>query len=102
MEQIGEIEGTTVLRHDLFTNDVLYAELAFDMSSIDSKLLPLVPIILVCITFQPTLETCLDGFLEIFSDFLQSVCNGNGNQGCRLCSVKSVNRKKNGWYKYFS
>lgn len=41
---VGEIQGTTVLRHDLFTNDVLYAELAFDMSSIDSKFLPLVPL----------------------------------------------------------
>lgn len=41
---VGEIQGTTVLRHDLFTNDILYAEVAFDMSSIHSKLLPLVPL----------------------------------------------------------
>lgn len=41
---VGDIKGTTVLRHDLFTNDVLYADLAFDMSSVDAKLLPLVPL----------------------------------------------------------
>ncbi|KAH7422556.1 hypothetical protein KP509_12G014200 [Ceratopteris richardii] len=39
---IGDIKGTTVLRHDLFTNDVLYADLAFDMSYIDAELLPLI------------------------------------------------------------
>ncbi|KAH6557476.1 hypothetical protein KP509_1Z112400 [Ceratopteris richardii] len=41
---IGDIKGTTVLRHDLFTNDVLYADLAFDMSYIDAELLPLIPL----------------------------------------------------------
>ncbi|KAH7404793.1 hypothetical protein KP509_15G043100 [Ceratopteris richardii] len=42
---IGDIKGTTVLRHDLFTNDVLYADLAFDMSYIDAELLPLIPLL---------------------------------------------------------
>ncbi|MCO5572009.1 hypothetical protein L7F22_025760 [Adiantum nelumboides] len=41
---VGDIRGTTVLRHEIFTNDVLYADLAFDMSFVDSKLLPLVPL----------------------------------------------------------
>lgn len=41
---IAEFQGTTVLRHDLFTNNVLYAEILFDMSQVDSKHLPLVPL----------------------------------------------------------
>ncbi|CAM6087081.1 unnamed protein product [Calypogeia fissa] len=42
--EVGELNGTTVLRHDLFTNDVLYSEVAFDMSSVKAELLPLVPL----------------------------------------------------------
>lgn len=41
---VGEIEGVKVLRHDLFTNDVLYAEVVFDMRPLKPSLLPLVPL----------------------------------------------------------
>ena len=33
-----------VLKHDLFTNDVLYAEIVFNMRSLKQELLPLVPL----------------------------------------------------------
>lgn len=36
--------GATVLRHDLFTNDVLYLDAALDMSALPAELLPLVPL----------------------------------------------------------
>lgn len=42
--QVGSLKGSTVLRHDLFTNDVLYAEVAFDMRAVRPDLLPLVPL----------------------------------------------------------
>lgn len=42
--EIGDINGVTVLQHDLFTNDVIYAEVVFDMSFLKQELLPLVPL----------------------------------------------------------
>ncbi|KAJ4962710.1 hypothetical protein NE237_022649 [Protea cynaroides] len=42
--KIGEIGGVKVLQHDLFTNDVLYTEVVFNMSSLKQELLPLVPL----------------------------------------------------------
>ncbi|KAL7118942.1 hypothetical protein ACP275_02G032500 [Erythranthe tilingii] len=42
--EVGEINGTKMLQHDLFTNDVLYAEVVFKMSSLKQELLPLVPL----------------------------------------------------------
>ncbi|XP_031125769.1 presequence protease 1, chloroplastic/mitochondrial-like [Ipomoea triloba] len=42
--EVGEINGTKVLRHDLFTNDVLYAEVAFNLNLLEPELLPLVPL----------------------------------------------------------
>ncbi|KAL3350623.1 hypothetical protein AABB24_023181 [Solanum stoloniferum] len=42
--EIGDINGVTVLKHDLFTNDVLYAEVVFNLSSLKQDLLPLVPL----------------------------------------------------------
>lgn len=42
--EIGDINGVKVLKHDLFTNDVLYAEVVFNMSSLKQELLPLVPL----------------------------------------------------------
>ena len=35
--QIGEINGVKVLQHDLFTNDVVYAEVVFDMREIERQ-----------------------------------------------------------------
>ncbi|KAF3435385.1 hypothetical protein FNV43_RR22474 [Rhamnella rubrinervis] len=42
--EIGDINGVKVLKHDLFTNDVLYTEVVFNMSSLKQELLPLVPL----------------------------------------------------------
>ncbi|KAL1831589.1 hypothetical protein ACET3Z_001240 [Daucus carota] len=42
--KIGDINGVKVLHHDLFTNDVLYSEVVFDMSSLKQELVPLVPL----------------------------------------------------------
>ncbi|KAL4356629.1 hypothetical protein S245_029654 [Arachis hypogaea] len=42
--EVGDINGVKVLQHDLFTNDVFYTELVFDMSSLKQELLPLVPL----------------------------------------------------------
>ncbi|XP_017229368.1 presequence protease 1, chloroplastic/mitochondrial isoform X2 [Daucus carota subsp. sativus] len=42
--KIGDINGVKVLQHDLFTNDVLYSEVVFDMSSLKQELVPLVPL----------------------------------------------------------
>lgn len=41
---VGESRGVTVLNHDLVTNDILYTEVAFDMSQMRPDLLPLVPL----------------------------------------------------------
>lgn len=42
--EVGDINGVKVLKHDLFTNDVLYTEVVFNMSSLKQELLPLVPL----------------------------------------------------------
>ncbi|KAK4437867.1 Presequence protease 1, chloroplastic/mitochondrial [Sesamum alatum] len=42
--EVGDINGVKVLQHDLFTNDVLYAEVVFNMRSLKQELLPLVPL----------------------------------------------------------
>ncbi|CAK7329858.1 unnamed protein product [Dovyalis caffra] len=42
--EVGDINGVKVLKHELFTNDVLYAEIVFNMRSLKQELLPLVPL----------------------------------------------------------
>ncbi|KAI6677917.1 hypothetical protein NL676_038713 [Syzygium grande] len=42
--EVGDINGVKVLQHDLFTNDVLYTEVVFNMSSLKQELLQLVPL----------------------------------------------------------
>lgn len=42
--EIVDINGVQVLQHNLFTNDVLYTEIVFNMSSLKQELLPLVPL----------------------------------------------------------
>lgn len=37
-------DGTTLLTHDLFTNNILYAEVLLDMGNLPPALLPLVPL----------------------------------------------------------
>jgi len=38
------LQDVKLLRHDLFTNDVLYLELALDLRPLPSHLLPLLPL----------------------------------------------------------
>jgi len=47
-------DGTTFLRHDIFTNDVLYVEAAFPMNTVPTELLPLVPLFCRCLTSMGT------------------------------------------------
>uniref|UniRef100_A0A0E0K5I3 Peptidase M16C associated domain-containing protein n=1 Tax=Oryza punctata TaxID=4537 RepID=A0A0E0K5I3_ORYPU len=42
--EVGEINGVKVLQHDLFTNDVVYSEIVFDMSSLKKDHLQLLPL----------------------------------------------------------
>ncbi|RWR92530.1 presequence protease 2, chloroplastic/mitochondrial [Cinnamomum micranthum f. kanehirae] len=42
--EVGEIGGVKVLQHDLFTNDVLYTEVVFNLRPLKQELLPLVPL----------------------------------------------------------
>ncbi|KAG0504691.1 hypothetical protein M758_N025800 [Ceratodon purpureus] len=42
--EVGNMKGSTILRHDLFTNEVLYTEVVFDMRTVRADLLPLVPL----------------------------------------------------------
>ncbi|KAJ6846552.1 presequence protease 1, chloroplastic/mitochondrial-like [Iris pallida] len=42
--EIGDVNGVKVLRHNLFTNDVVYSEVVFDMSSLKKELVQLVPL----------------------------------------------------------
>lgn len=42
------LQGVKLLRHDLFTNDVLYLELALDLRPLPPKLLPLLPLFCRC------------------------------------------------------
>ncbi|KAH0872342.1 hypothetical protein HID58_069704 [Brassica napus] len=39
--EVGDVNGVKVLRHDLFTNDILYTEVVFDMGALRHELLPL-------------------------------------------------------------
>ncbi|XP_071688980.1 presequence protease 1, chloroplastic/mitochondrial-like [Rutidosis leptorrhynchoides] len=42
--EVGEINGVKVLQHDLETEDFLYCDTVFDMSSLKQELIPLVPL----------------------------------------------------------
>ncbi|XP_073010433.1 presequence protease 1, chloroplastic/mitochondrial isoform X1 [Typha latifolia] len=42
--EVVEINGVKCLQHDLFTNDVVYSEVVFDMSFLKKELLQLVPL----------------------------------------------------------
>ena len=55
-------DGETVLRNDLFTNEVVYMELALDMSGVPAALLPLVPLFCRSLTQMAT-ET--ESFVEL-------------------------------------
>ncbi|KAK9286762.1 hypothetical protein L1049_015166 [Liquidambar formosana] len=42
--EVLDINGVKVLQHDLFTNEILYTEVLFNMSSLKQELFPLVPL----------------------------------------------------------
>ncbi|GJN22364.1 hypothetical protein PR202_gb09920 [Eleusine coracana subsp. coracana] len=42
--EVGEVNGVKVLQHDLFTNDVVYSEVVFDMGSMKKEHLQLLPL----------------------------------------------------------
>lgn len=54
--------GATILSHDLFTNDVLYLDIALDMRPIPANLLPLVPLFCRCLTQMGTAQ---ESFIEL-------------------------------------
>jgi presequence protease len=51
---VGSEKGTTVLRHDLLTNGILYTDIGFDLRVIPFDLLPLVPLFSRCLTEMGT------------------------------------------------
>jgi Zn-dependent M16 (insulinase) family peptidase len=54
--------GATILSHDLFTNDVLYLDVALDMRPLPRNLLPLVPLFCRCLT---QMGTATESFIEL-------------------------------------
>jgi Zn-dependent M16 (insulinase) family peptidase len=46
---VGEEKGVTVLRHDLPTNGIVYADFGLDMRVVPVELLPMVPLFLRCV-----------------------------------------------------
>ncbi len=42
--EVASVSDATLLTHDLFTNNVLYAEVAMPMRGLPARLLPLVPL----------------------------------------------------------
>ena len=48
-KDVGEIGAATALRHDLFTNGILYMSTAMDMRGVPEALLPLVPLFSRCL-----------------------------------------------------
>ncbi|GLC71241.1 hypothetical protein PLESTF_001094000 [Pleodorina starrii] len=55
-------DGATLLGHDLFTNDVLYLEAAFDLRPVPARLLPLVPLFCRSLT---QMGTAAESFVEL-------------------------------------
>jgi len=51
---VGEEKGVTVLRHDLPTNGIVYADVGLDMRVVPSDLLPLIPLFCRCLTEMGT------------------------------------------------
>ena len=51
---VSEEKGAKVLRHDLLTNGIVYADIGFDMRVIPFDLIPLVPLFSRCLTEMGT------------------------------------------------
>ncbi len=50
---VADEAGVSVLRHELFTNDVLYLEAALDLRPVPPSLLHLVPLFCRCVRDLP-------------------------------------------------
>lgn len=57
-----EVQGATLLTHDLFTNDVLYMEVGLDLRPVSAELLPLVPLFCRSLTQMGTEK---ESFVEL-------------------------------------
>jgi len=51
---VSSEKGTTVLRHDLLTNGIVYTDIGFDLRVIPFDLLPLIPLFSRCLTEMGT------------------------------------------------
>jgi len=51
---VGEEHGVKVLRHDLPTNGIVYADFGLDMRVVPAELLPLIPLFVRCLTEMGT------------------------------------------------
>lgn len=56
---VSQLNGATLLQHDLFTNDVLYLEAALDLHPVPAHLLPLVPLFSRCTCCTDIVPTSL-------------------------------------------
>jgi len=79
----SKIGATTVLKHDIFTNGVLYADLALDMGGVPGELLPLLPMFCRCLTEMGT-QT------ESFVDLTERIGRKTGG----LAAVPLVSAKR--------
>lgn len=63
---VASSHDATILTHDLFTNNVIYAEAALDLRSLPSHLLPLVPLFcrFACTPFTSLLKST--PFLKLY------------------------------------
>ncbi|CAB4320770.1 unnamed protein product [Prunus armeniaca] len=64
-KEVDYINGVKVLQHDLFTNDVLYTDIVFDMSSVKQELIPLVPLFCYALQNMNTKDTCFVGLRHL-------------------------------------
>mmetsp|Transcript_3635 Transcript_3635/g.10465 ORF Transcript_3635/g.10465 Transcript_3635/m.10465 type:complete len:1063 (+) Transcript_3635:286-3474(+) len=58
----SSLMGATLLRHELFTNDVLYIEVGLDLRAVPPNLLPLLPMFCGCLTEMGTEK---ESFIEL-------------------------------------
>jgi presequence protease len=59
---VASVGGTTVLTHDLFTTNILYADVAFPLSRVPARLLPLLPLFCHALTEMGTEK---ESFVEL-------------------------------------
>jgi presequence protease len=72
--EVAQHDGATILTHDLFTNGIVYLELAFDLMRLPTELLPLVPLFSRALTEMGTEQ-------ESFVKLLQRIGRDTGGIG---------------------